>query len=161
MTVTVENLDTVTQRDYVAALYEQGCGLVIYNEYVPISHGTEALAMDRERQQVLMTRLAKLQADKAFKGMILIAFPGNEEYMGGCLAAGRGFFHISQSGGAEPCPFSPISVVNVADVGIRGALESPFFARVREVEAAHADEHLGGCTLFLHRDEVLRAVDAD
>ena len=155
ITVTVENVDTVSQRDYVADLHDRGCGLVIYNEYVPISHGTEALAMDREGQKELMARIADLQADRAFKGMILYAFPGDEENMGGCLAAGRGFFHISQSGGAEPCPFSPISVANVTDIGIRGALESPFFARVREVEAAHSDEHLGGCTLFLHHDEVL------
>ena len=80
--------------------------------------------------------------------------------MGGCLAAGRGFFHISQSGGAEPCPFSPFSVANVAEKGLLGVLEDPFFAKVREVEQRHAAEHAGGCTLFLHQSEVREALAA-
>lgn len=157
LTVTEANLDTVTSDAFVHGLHEAGCGLVIYNEYVPIQCGTEDLALGREQQQMMMDRLDKLRAEDANAGMSMIAFPGNEERMGGCLAAGRGFFHISQSGDAEPCPFSPYSVANVAEVGLLGALESPFFKRIREVEAAHADEHKGGCTLFLHEDEVRAA----
>ena len=41
--------------------------------------------------------------------MIVVSFPGDEKSSGGCLAAGRGFFHINSHGGAEPCPFSPYS----------------------------------------------------
>ncbi len=98
-----------------------------------------------------------LRADPANACMVMIAFPGNEERMGGCLAAGRGFFHVSQAGDAEPCPFSPFSMPNVAQVRLLGALRSPFFARVREVEARHAGEAMSGCTLFSHRSEVLQA----
>ena len=99
-----------------------------------------------------------INADPAFDALSAIVFPGNEERMGGCLAAGRGFFHISQAGAAEPCPFSPFSVANVADVGLLGALRSSFFERIKQIEAQHADEHMGGCTLFLHKREVEKAV---
>jgi MoaA/NifB/PqqE/SkfB family radical SAM enzyme len=47
--------------------------------------------------------------------MIFISFPGDEKTSGGCLAAGRGFFHINSHGGAEPCPASPYSDINVRD----------------------------------------------
>lgn len=78
---------------------------------------------------------------------------GDEQFMGGCLAAGRGFFHISPGGAAEPCPFSPFSKLNVRETSLREVLQSPFFQQVREIEA-RAQEHHGGCTLFLHEAEV-------
>ncbi len=103
-------------------------------------------------------RIATMHADDAYRGTMMVAFPGSEEFMGGCLAAGRGFFHIAQDGAAEPCPFSPFSVANVRDVGLKGALRSSFFDRVQAIEGAHASEHTGGCTLFLHEEEVRQAL---
>ena len=158
LTVTRGNLETVTSADYADELYRRGCGVIVMNEYVPFACGTESLALTMADHDLLMTRVDALKASGNYDGMNIICFPGNEEYMGGCLAAGRGFFHISSAGAAEPCPFSPFSVANVADVGLLGALQSDFFAKVRAIEAAHADEHMGGCTLFLHEDEVIRAL---
>ena len=48
--------------------------------------------------------------------------------------------------------------LNVAEVGLEGALRSRFFERVQAIEASHATEHEGGCTLFLHADEVEVAI---
>ena len=158
ITVTTENLAEVTSGPFVHELHARGCGLMMYNEFVPVNPCTTHLALSMESHTMLMERLQDIKADRHLSDLVAIAFPGNEEYMGGCLAAGRGFFHISQAGNAEPCPFSPHSVANVAEVGLLGALRSPFFARIRDVEAAHADEHMGGCTLFMHRAEVERAL---
>lgn len=157
LTVTTANIDEVTSRDYVRDLHDRGCGLLVYNEFVPIDSCTTDLALPMSRHDELMRRMDDIHADQGLDKLIAIAFPGNEEFMGGCLAAGRGFFHISQAGNAEPCPFSPYSVANVADVGLVGALTSPFFARIREIEAEHADEHMGGCTLFMNKLEVEQA----
>ncbi|MBQ3301251.1 MAG: radical SAM protein, partial [Eggerthellaceae bacterium] len=159
ITVTTENMEKVTSDDYVSDLYERSCGLIIYNEFVPIERGTAHLALKMPEHDELMARMKVISDHDRWPGLNAIAFPGNEEYMGGCLAAGRGFFHISQSGNAEPCPFSPYSVANVAEVGLIGALKSPFFSKIREVEAAHASEHMGGCTLFTHRSEVMRVIE--
>ena len=159
ITVTTENMGQVTDDEFVRDLRDRGCGLVIYNEYVPIAPGTGKLALGMTRHNELMARMAQLTSKDEYSDMSMIAFPGNEEYMGGCLAAGRGFFHISQSGAAEPCPFSPFSVMNVGESGLLAALRSPFFAQVREIEAAHADEHMGGCTLFKYRSDVERLVE--
>lgn len=84
----------------------------------------------------------------------MLSFPGDEQEMGGCLAAGRGFFHINATGGAEPCPFSPYSHMNLKEQSIISVLESPFFEKVREISAAEALNHKGGCTLFQFEDEV-------
>ncbi len=86
--------------------------------------------------------------------MGLVAFPGNEKFMGGCLAAGRGFFHINSAGNAEPCPFSPFSTMDLKDHTIGEVLCSPFFARVRKIGAREAGNHSGGCTLLNFEAEV-------
>ena len=159
-TVTKENMDGVTDVDSLADLYNKGCGLVIFNEYVPIACGTEDMAMRTEDQRRMMTRVEEARVSGKMDNMILMSFPGDEELTGGCVAAGRGFFHINYAGAAEPCPFSPYSVANVTEVGIKGALASSFFARIRDIEAAHSDEHVGGCSLFMHKEEVEAAMAA-
>ncbi len=69
------------------------------------------------------------------------------------VAAGRGFFHINSHGGAEPCPFSPYSDVNVKDVSLREAMHSPLFTALRDGNIL-MDDHTGGCVLYEKRDIV-------
>ena len=90
---------------------------------------------------------------KKHNDMLLVAFPGDERKAGGCLAAGRGFIHINSRGGAEPCPFSPYSDVNVKDKSLRAALSSVFFRRLNESELL-SKEHTGGCVLFEQDSDV-------
>lgn len=158
ITVTTENQAEVTEPTFVSALRESGCGLVFYVEYVPVEAGTEHLILGENDLQTLAARLDSLREDKKNKGMILLSFPGDEEKMGGCLAAGRGFFHISATGGAEPCPFSPYSELNLKEQSLLTVLQSPFFARVRKISAAETVNHKGGCTLFQYEQEVAHAL---
>lgn len=151
ITVTTENFDLVTSDAFVDHLQELGCKLVIYVEYVPTDPGTEYLALSEEDVQ----RMEAVQEHQTecFKGMIIISFPGDEKLLGGCLAAGRGFFHIGPDGSAEPCPFSPFSDSSVLELGVKGALTSPLFLKLREAHLV-GGEHTGGCALYEHRDEV-------
>jgi MoaA/NifB/PqqE/SkfB family radical SAM enzyme len=91
--------------------------------------------------------------------MILVSFPGDEKESGGCLAAGRGFFHINAYGGAEPCPFSPHSGANLKTATLMQALQSPLFLSLREGDILRK-EHSGGCALFEFNDEVTVMVSA-
>ena len=84
---------------------------------------------------------------------LFISFPGDEKLSDGCLAAGRGFFHINSHGGAEPCPFSPYSDINVIETSLREALKSKLFVAIRTGDIL-LDEHDGGCVLFQKREEV-------
>lgn len=151
ITVTTENFDLVTSDAFVDHLQELGCKLVIYVEYVPTDPGTEHLALSEADLQ-RMEAVQEHQAER-YKGMIIISFPGDEKHLGGCLAAGRGFFHIGPDGSAEPCPFSPFSDSSVLELGVKGALASPLFRKLREAHLV-GGEHTGGCALYEHRDEV-------
>ena len=152
ITVTRENMREVTQPSFARALREGGCGVAFYVEYVPAEENTEQLVLTQEDLATLQTRVDALRADVG--GMIVLSFPGDEEKMGGCLAAGRGFFHINSTGGAEPCPFSPFSQMNLREHALLDVIRSDFFTAVREIGAAEAENHSGGCALFNHQSEV-------
>lgn len=159
ITVTTENQTQVIADTFVSELRESGCGLVFYVEYVPAEKNTEHLILNENDLHLLAERINHLRSNKQNKGMIMLSFPGDEEAMGGCLAAGRGFFHINANGGAEPCPFSPYSEFNVKEKSLVDILQSSFFEKVREIGAAKALSHSGGCTLFQVESEVQQALE--
>ena len=156
VTVTCENLCEVFSRDFVEDLYARGCKVVFYVEYVPVSAATAGLAPTDEERIYMEEQMAALRA--AYPDMIFISFPGDEKSSGGCLAAGRGFFHINSHGGAEPCPFSPYSDTNVRDTSLREVLRSELF-RTLQNENILTGEHTGGCVLFEQQEKVEAIVE--
>ena len=151
VTVTTENLDEVTGEAFLNELKENGCKAVIYVEFVPVTEDSRHLAPgDQEREQ-LKAKLDEIRAKDS--DMLFISFPGDEKSSGGCLAAGRGFFHINSHGGAEPCPFSPYSDINVRDTSLKEALKSPLFNALQAQDLL-MEEHSGGCVLFERREAV-------
>ncbi len=167
ITVTTENYREVTSEAFLSHLAELGCRLVFYVEYVPFDETTEHLAFTTsmarlpvagerrpaEWNDAMRLQMIVEQRREQYKSMIFLSFPGDEKALDGCMAAGRGFFHIGPDGSAEPCPFSPYSDTNAARDGLRAAIASPLFHKIRDARAL-GWEHTGGCTLYEHRDEV-------
>jgi len=151
VTVTTENLRTVTSNAFFEKLYNKGCRAIIYVEYVPVTQETKQLAPTDSERQLLDSAQQKLR--KQYEDVIFLSFPGDEKYSGGCLAAGRGFFHINVDGRAEPCPFSPYSDTNLKDCTLREALKSPLFRKLNETGIL-LGEHDGGCILFEKENKV-------
>lgn len=150
LTVTRQNHDLVTGRPFVERMLETGCRLFFFVDYVPVQPGTECLALTQEQRDEEARRLAAYRED--LPGLF-VAFPGDEEMYGGCLAAGRGFVHVSPSGRLEPCPFAPYSDVSLEDVTLREALRSRFLETIR-LSDEHLGETQGGCALWDRRDWV-------
>jgi len=150
LTVTSVNLDVVTSPAFIRSLAEAGARIVFFVEYTPIQPGTEALALS-EPQRIELRRRAR--AFHAERRALFVAFPGDEERFGGCLAAGRGFIHVDPKGRLEPCPFAPFSDTNVRDTSLAEALRSPFLAAIKE-NHGRLKETRGGCALWAERDWV-------
>jgi MoaA/NifB/PqqE/SkfB family radical SAM enzyme len=81
---------------------------------------------------------------------LFIGFPGDEDTYGGCLAAGRGFVHVSPSGDLEPCPAVPFSDTNLAAMPLKDALRSRLLGWIREKPEV-LTESAGGCALRANR----------
>lgn len=151
VTVTTENIREVTSPSFLRSLSDRGCKVVIFVEFVPVTEDSKELAPGDAEREYLQNEIDLLRRDH--QEMVYISFPGDEKSSGGCVAAGRGFFHINSHGGAEPCPFSPYSDVNIRNTSLRDALHSPLFLTLRD-GGILLDDHEGGCVLYEKRDLV-------
>ena len=151
ITVTKENLKQSVSASYLDQLFEKGCKAVFFVEYVPMDENSRSLAPEDADREFLRENIDRLRRERP--EMLFIAFPGDEKSSGGCLAAGRGFFHINSHGGAEPCPVSAFSDINVRDASLKEALHSRLFRALREGDLLMED-HAGGCVLYERREQV-------
>ncbi len=154
LTLNKNNYDLITSEDYTKQLLNKGCNLFFYVEYVPISDDSKELCLTPHQKENLQPIVNRFMAK--FPGLF-IAFPGDEDQYGGCLAAGRGFFHINPQGNAEPCPFAPFSDKNLFNGTLKDALSSPLFSYIREHHHL-LKETEGGCALWANK-EFLKKID--
>lgn len=150
ITVTKDNFELVTGREFIKNIVHSGCSLLFFVEYIPVSEGTEYLIPDADQHDRLLMIMDMLRKDFP---ALFIAFPGDEERFGGCLSAGRGFVHVSPSGSLEPCPFAPYSDASVGNMTLKEALMSRFLEKIRE-NHAYLSENSGGCALWDKREWV-------
>ena len=153
VTVTTRNIREVSSPDFLKDLSDRGCRAVIFVEFVPVTDDSRELAPGEAEREYLQNEIFRLREEHP--EMVYISFPGDEKSSGGCVAAGRGFFHINSHGGAEPCPFSPYSDINVRDTSVRDAINSKLFRTLRE-NGHLLEDHAGGCVLYEKRDLVER-----
>ena len=146
--VTRPNFAVTTSREFVRGLVDRGCRLFFYVDYVPIQPGTERLVPSESQRNAEPLTMALLRRE--FPGLFL-ASSASEQAFGGCMAAGKGFIHVSAEGDLEPCPFSPFSDTNLLRVPLREALLSPFLREIRESDE-HLSESGGGCALWTKRE---------
>ena len=151
VTVTTENIREVSSESFINMLSEKGCKAVIFVEFVPVSENSEHLAPSDKDREYLKEEIMRLRREH--EEMVFVSFPGDEKSSGGCIAAGRGFFHINSHGGAEPCPFSPYSDINVKDTSLKEAIKSRLFKELQNGGVLN-DDHKGGCVLYEKRSQV-------
>ena len=151
VTVTTQNVKEVVSDAFLQKLSDWGCKAIIYVEFVPVTEESRELAPGDAERAYLQAELTRLREEHP--EMVYLSFPGDEKSSGGCVAAGRGFFHINSHGGAEPCPFSPYSDINVRDTSLKEALNSRLFKALRE-NGHLLEDHAGGCVLYEKRELV-------
>lgn len=150
ITVTSENINRVTDVNFINTLINNGCKLFFFIEYVPVENSTENLVLNNSERDILMDQINMLRTKlPAF----FIAFPGDEMNFGGCIASGRGFIHISPSGNVEPCPFAPFSDSNINDKTLKECIQSGFLSKIRENHDLLI-EGQGGCALWEKKELV-------
>lgn len=146
LTMTRSNFDEVTDDKFIRELVNAGCKLFMMIEYTPVEKGTEDWVLTPEQ------RLDVVKVRNAFRAKysaLFIALPWDEEEIGGCLSAGRGFVHVSSEGNVEPCPFVPYSDTNLKNITLKDALQSNMLRTIRENHDKLEETH--GCALWEKR----------
>lgn len=146
-------------------LISDGVRLGFFMEYIPSSSNNKCtmeklfewdttndteLMLSEEERAAFREQILNYRNEKK---ILLVHSPGDEDLMGGCVSAGRGFAHVTPYGDLTPCPVSDITTHNLKHSNLREGLESQLFTLIRE------NEHLletgeTPCALYAHPKEV-------
>jgi len=152
VTVGSANIEYWSQPLNIDALIAHSGPLAMFLEQIPTS-GCESGAQLTNEQRVRFRETVVQYRDRATNGAFIIHSPGDEEALGGCVSAGRGFAHINPSGDVTACPVSALATHNVRSSNLREALASQLFTMIRE--NGHLLETEGHpCGLSAHEAEL-------
>lgn len=127
------NADVIASDEYADFLIDLGVLFAWYFTFVPVGCGsTPELMATAEQREMMYNQIRKWRFDEV-KQLFTIDFFNDGEYVGGCIAGGKQYFHISANGDCEPCVFAHYSNVNIKDDDkhILDALKSPLFMAYR------------------------------
>ena len=176
---------TITRLNYkywmnperIDSLIAQGVRAALFIEYIPVMAGPETclntensenkwtekndpvLMLTKEERSQFRAQILRYRETKP---IYIVNSPGDEEYFGGCVSAGRGFAHVTPAGDLTACPVSNVATHNLMTATLREGFASPLFSKIRENEQLLENEGTP-CSLFAHPKEVAelaKSVDA-
>ena len=88
-------------------LVEKGCRYSLYFHYMPVGNeaSPELLPTVEQRTYMHPQSQGNPQYGTMGPGLFTMDFQNDGEFVGGCIAGGRNYFHINANGDAEPCVF--------------------------------------------------------
>ena len=151
--VTTKNIALIQTDRYYDELVARGCGLGLLVGYIPKNaHENDPLLISPEEQKGLRSRVERFKENKP---MILMQMPDDEYAQTGvCMAAGRGFVHITAQGFVEPCPFSHHATHSFKENSLKECFDSLYFEHIRNLPCLKHIPHRG-CALLEVEDELL------
>lgn len=157
---TRDNIDAVTSDEFLQMLADKGVRYSFFFHYMPVGNNAVPELMPTVKQRKYMIkRIRELRTPKYDLLMYPMDFQNDGEYVGGCIAGGRNYFHINSNGDAEPCVFIHYSNMNIHDHSILEILKSPLFKAYHEGQPFN-ENHLRPCPM-LENPEILRKLVND
>ncbi len=126
---TSKNTDVLASDEYMDWLIDRGVKFAWFFTYMPTGHGAVKELMVSPEQRALMFK--KMREWRETKPIFALDFWNDGEYVQGCIAGGRHYFHINSNGDCEPCAFVHYSNVNIKEHSVLEALQSPLFMAYR------------------------------
>jgi len=152
---TRKNVEAVTDEKFMDMLVEKGAKFALYFNYMPVGHTGDPELIPTSEQRIHMYKwLRVMRNGKTGKPIFIMDFQDDAEYVGGCIAGGRNYFHINSAGDMEPCVFVHYSDSNIREKTLLEALQSPLFMAYHKGQPFN-DNHLRPCPM-LENPEILR-----
>jgi len=154
LTVTRHNIEELTSDAFFEHLYKKGVMVCWFFLFMPVGKDPDVSLMPTPQQrEYLRQRDSALRA----KFPIFIAdFWNDAPYVGGCIAGGRNYIHITPKGDVEPCVFTHVAVEKIYDKSLVEVLNSDFFKAIRSLQP-YSDNLLTPC-MIIDNPDVFREV---
>jgi len=154
---TSQNYEAVTSDEFYDMEIENGAIFSWYFHYMPVGKGADKslLLTPEQREHVYRTIRAKRNSETG-KPIFTVDFQHDGEFVGGCIAGGRNYFHVNSEGDVEPCVFIHYSDCNIKEKSVLECLKSPLFKEFYKGQPFN-DNMLRPCPM-LENPEKLRAI---
>ena len=154
---TRKNVEAVTDDAFLDKMVDLGVKYALYFNYMPVGHDADKELIPPPMQRKYMYYfMKKMRNGKTGKPIFVMDFQDDGEYVGGCIAGGRNYFHVNSNGDIEPCVFIHYSDSNIRTDTLLDALRKPLFMAYRKGQPFN-DNHLRPCPM-LENPEKLRAI---
>ncbi|MEA4919451.1 MAG: radical SAM protein [Clostridiaceae bacterium] len=142
---TSKNVETIGSEEYFDWMINLGAKFCWFFTYMPVGCGAPTDLMATAEQREFMYH--RIREFRKTKPLFTMDFWNDGEYVGGCIAGGRKYFHINPNGDMEPCAFIHYSDSNIRDKTLIEAFKSPLFTAYREGQPFN-NNHLRPCPLL-------------
>lgn len=154
---TNKNVESVTSDEFLDDMIEKGVKYALYFNYMPVgSDGQKELIPSPMQRKYMYMWLKRIRNGKTGKPIFVMDFQDDGEYVGGCIAGGRNYFHINSKGDIEPCVFVHYSDSNIRNTTLLESLQRPLFQAYRKGQPFN-DNHLMPCPM-LENPDILRRI---
>ncbi|MDP8221916.1 MAG: radical SAM protein [Candidatus Lernaella stagnicola] len=123
------NNEILVSDEFIEFYQNLGCFFGWYFSYMPVGRNPDLSLMPTPEQR--KHRLYRIREIRDKYNILAADFWCDGPLVGGCMSAGRNYFHINAQGGIEPCVFHQFSVDNIMDTPLLEALNSPYFRHIR------------------------------
>ncbi len=152
---TRENVEAVTDESFLRMISEKGARFGFYFHYMPVGNNAVPELMPTvEQRRAIIDKIRWVRTGDCDIEFFPMDFQNDGEFVGGCIAGGRNYFHINSSGDAEPCVFIHYSDTNIHDNSILEMLQAPLFKAYHEGQPFNRN-HLRPCPM-LENPQLLR-----
>ncbi|MCR5546921.1 MAG: radical SAM protein [Lachnospiraceae bacterium] len=152
---TRDNIEAVTNDDFLRFISEKGARFGFYFHYMPVGNNAVPELMPTvEQRKKMIEKIRWVRSKESDIEFYPMDFQNDGEYVGGCIAGGRNYFHINSNGDAEPCVFIHYSNTNIHEHSILEMLQSPLFMEYHKGQPFNRN-HLRPCPM-LENPQLLR-----
>ena len=156
---TSRNVETVVSDEFIDLLIEKGCKFGWYFNYMPVGKDADpSLIATPEQREYMFHRIKEIRGWEGGKQIFVMDFQNDGEYVGGCIAGGRNYFHINANGDAEPCVFIHYSSANIRKDSLLDCLKQPLFMAYRDNQPFN-ENHLRPCPMLENPEILQRMVE--
>lgn len=151
---TRHNIEAVTSDEFLKMITEKGARFGFYFHYMPVGNNAVPDLMPTvEQRKYMIQRIRYIRSAESDIEFFPMDFQNDGEYVGGCIAGGRNYFHINSAGDAEPCVFIHYSNANIHDCSLLDALKSPLFQAYHDNQPFN-DNMLRPCPMLENPDKL-------
>ncbi len=150
------NYKDIVSEEFIDFLVDKGAFFVWLFTYMPIGKDANLDLCVRPDERAYM--YSEVHSLRHKKPIFLMDFWNDGEYVNGCIAGGRQYFHINAHGDVEPCAFVHYSDTNIKDVSLIEALNSKIFKAYQKRQPFN-ENHLRPCPILDNPNYIVEIVN--